>query len=295
MAKILVVDDSDTDREMIGALLEGEGHDVYFAREGGQALEEIEQAPPDILVTDLFMPEIDGFELVVRLRESNPRLPVILVTSRGSEETATRALREGAASYVPKRELQSALADTVDEVLDAVIQERERFNVMRGMARYEASFVLESHRERFQPLISYLQEHLALLGLCENGQLTRIGVALGEAMINAAEHGNLELDSHLREIDRDAYLEQGRQRREQPPYSERRVRVDATITRDEATFVVRDEGNGFDPTSLPDPTDPKNLLKASGRGIMLMRTFMDEVIFNVIGNEVTLIKRRPEG
>ena len=59
----------------------------------------------------------------------------------------------------------------------------------------------------------------------------------------------------------------------------------------EAVFVVRDEGPGFDPNSLPDPTDPENLLKPSGRGIMLIRTFMDAVSFNEKGNEVTMVKR----
>ena len=56
--------------------------------------------------------------------------------------------------------------------------------------------------------------------------------------------------------------------------------------------MVRDEGNGFDPTILPDPTDPANLEKSSGRGILLMRTFMDEVVFNEVGNEVQMLKRR---
>jgi anti-sigma regulatory factor (Ser/Thr protein kinase) len=63
------------------------------------------------------------------------------------------------------------------------------------------------------------------------------------------------------------------------------------MSRDEALFVVRDEGQGFDPDALPDPTDPANLEKASGRGILLMRAFMDSIIFNSVGNSVTLVKR----
>ena len=55
-------------------------------------------------------------------------------------------------------------------------------------------------------------------------------------------------------------------------------------------YVVKDEGPGFDPTILPDPTNAENLLNVSGRGITLMRTFMDEVTFNDRGNEVTMRK-----
>jgi anti-sigma regulatory factor (Ser/Thr protein kinase) len=78
------------------------------------------------------------------------------------------------------------------------------------------------------------------------------------------------------------------------PYAERRVQVTARIDPEEALFVVRDEGNGFNPDDLPDPTNAENLLKPSGRGVMLIRTFMDEVSFNDKGNEITMIKRHAD-
>ncbi len=58
--------------------------------------------------------------------------------------------------------------------------------------------------------------------------------------------------------------------------------------------MIRDQGRGFDPNSLPDPTDPANLEKAAGRGVLLMRSFMDEVSYNDRGNSVTLVKRRSD-
>jgi anti-sigma regulatory factor (Ser/Thr protein kinase) len=64
------------------------------------------------------------------------------------------------------------------------------------------------------------------------------------------------------------------------------------MSRLEAVFVVRDEGPGFDPTSLPDPTDPINLERVSGRGLLLIQTFMDHVEHNETGNQITMIKRR---
>ena len=67
--------------------------------------------------------------------------------------------------------------------------------------------------------------------------------------------------------------------------------MEVRLSRDKAVFVVRDEGPGFDPTGLPDPTDPANLDKVTGRGILLMQAFMDQVAFNARGNEVTMIKQ----
>ena len=71
-----------------------------------------------------------------------------------------------------------------------------------------------------------------------------------------------------------------------------RAFVRAELSRTEAAYVVRDEGPGFNPHGLPDPRDAANLEKASGRGLFLIRTFMDEVRYNASGNEITLIKRR---
>jgi anti-sigma regulatory factor (Ser/Thr protein kinase) len=105
-------------------------------------------------------------------------------------------------------------------------------------------------------------------------------------------HGNLELDSELRQGDGKAYEALMQERLKQEPYRSRKLYVHLKLTRDEARFVLRDEGPGFDVSKLPDPTDPENLLKPSGRGILLMRLFLDEVRHNEVGNEITLAFRR---
>ena len=104
-------------------------------------------------------------------------------------------------------------------------------------------------------------------------------------------HGNLEITSAERTGDREAYRVLLADRLRTSPYCERTVDVQAKVTPEEAVFIIRDQGPGFDPHNLPDPTDPENLEKASGRGILLMRTFMDSVDFNRAGNEVTMVKR----
>lgn len=291
MVKALVVDDSKVDRLMVGGLLEKDGEiEVFYASDGKEALAKIEESLPDLVITDLVMPELDGLELVGEIRKRFPLVPVILCTSKGSEQTAVEALQRGASSYVPKRLLASDLRETVDQVLSSSAQQRCRSEVMESMVRCDTTFEIKNDRRLFSPLISYLQECLANLGALDEAERTRIGVALEEALVNAAEHGNLELDSALRSSDRRAYVELADQRRACEPYCDRRVYVEAHLSRSEARFVVRDEGSGFDPGTLPDPRDPENLLKVSGRGVLIMRTFMDDVRFNPDGNEVTLIK-----
>lgn len=82
------------------------------------------------------------------------------------------------------------------------------------------------------------------------------------------------------------------ERRNAAPYKSRKIHVSVSVASDRGEFVIRDEGPGFDPSELPDPTAPTNLEKPSGRGLLLMRTFMDDVAYNSQGNQVTLVKHR---
>jgi anti-sigma regulatory factor (Ser/Thr protein kinase) len=140
------------------------------------------------------------------------------------------------------------------------------------------------------PLVSYVQQGCVHMGLCDATECTRIGVALEEALANALFHGNLEVHSVLREADERAYWALVRRRLQESPYQDRRIQFRALLMRTQAIFEIHDQGPGFDPSSLPDPTDPANLEKACGRGVLLMRTFMDEVAYNSAGNTVTLTK-----
>ncbi|MBN2473973.1 MAG: response regulator [Pirellulales bacterium] len=293
MANILVVDDSTVDRHLVGGLLQEDlDWTIEYAADGAEALGKIELREPDLVVTDLVMPQLDGLELVTAVRGKHPLVPIILITSRGSEEIAVEALQRGAASYVSKRALGANLLDTVRRVLAVSSHRRSQSRLMECMTYSNSAFTLDNDSSLFGPLVTYLQEEVTQLGLCDETECTRIGVALEESLVNALYHGNLEVASELRERDDEAYGALVRQRRCETPYRDRRIYVEAALSRDQARVVVRDEGSGFDPSTLPDPTDPNNLERVSGRGVLLMRTFMDEVVYNDVGNSVTLTKRR---
>jgi len=264
---------------------------VEYAADGAEATRKIEQAAPDLIVTDLVMPEMDGLQLVKTIRSRFPFVPVILMTSQGTEEIAIEALREGAASYVPKRRLGQDLLETVHSLLVATAGRRGHARLMGRMSRIEFALALETDLTLVDPFVQYLQDNVADLGICDIADRTRIAVAVKEALLNAIYHGNLELGSKRREEDMREFLALATERSQEAPYRDRRVFVETKLSHQEAVFVVRDEGTGFDPSLLPDPTDPANLEKLSGRGVPLMRMLMDEVAYNSAGNEVTLVKR----
>ncbi len=296
MSTVLIVDDSAIDRSLAGGLLRRmPGVQVEFAVNGQDAWEKIEQHQPDLVLTDLIMPEMDGLELVAKVVSERPLIPIILMTGRGSEETAVRALKAGAASYVPKSALSTLLVETVEGVFEAAREEQCEVRLMSCLTCSDTMFTLGNDATMIGPLINYLHRTIRSIGLCDQAGGIRVCVALEEAINNALFHGNLEISSQLRTSDSDAYRALVKQRSAMAPFNKRSIHVQAKFTKEYGTFIVRDDGPGFDPDALPDPTDPENIEKASGRGLLLMRTFMDSVDFNDVGNQVTMVKRVDNG
>jgi CheY-like chemotaxis protein len=290
---LLLVDDSPVDQRLIQDLIARQlGWEVVAARDAGEALERLRDRFVSIVLTDLVMPGMDGLQLLRLIREEFPRLPVVLITAYGSEELAIRALREGVANYVPKRALGRDLVRALVEVADAVDAGVHEERLLGCLQEVEKRFDLGNDPSLVPPLVSHLQQYFSPLALGDENARLRVGIALEEALLNGMYHGNLEVGSELREDGSLAYYEAAARRRTLPPYRDRRLHLEAHLTRDRARFVVRDEGPGFDTASLPDPTDPANLEKCSGRGLLLIRTFMDEVCYNPSGNQITMIKRR---
>ena len=289
MASILVVDDSAADREMAGHLLEQASWRVLYAEHGRDALARMRAHAVDLVLTDVVMPELDGLAFVEHAKVDHPLVPVVLMTARGSEELAARALEAGAASYVPKKLLVRDLVEVVRRMLD-VFRERKSDTRLLGHLR-AATFVLENDLDMLSALVSYLTRVLRDSGRFDESECHRLSTALDEALTNACYHGNLEVRSEIREHDVRAYRALARERRLAAPWRDRRIHVSMGLESDAVRFVVRDEGRGFDVADVRDPTRPEQLERPTGRGIFLMKTFVDDVRYNATGNQVTLLKR----
>ena len=292
MPTILVADDCAEDRKRIGAILEQDRNlrAVYVAN-GAEALVQFETEKPDLLLTDLQMPKMDGLDLIRAVRQKCSSTPIVVMTSHGSQELAAEALASGAASYVPKSEADNELLNTVQHVL-TLSTRRSVPPLPAELKQIHRVYVIHNDSQLITSLVGHLQENLVQIGLCDASEQIRFGVAIEEALINAMIHGNLEIDSNVKEQDPAQFDILVQQRRLEEPYKDRKIEVEIQLSAEQAVVTIGDQGQGFDPSTLPDPTDPENLEKISGRGVLLMRSFMDEVQFNPSGNQVTLIKRK---
>lgn len=298
MTTVLVVDDSAVDRRLVGGLLERDGRwGLAFANNGSEALAQMKQAQPDLVITDMIMPEMDGLELVTAARLFHPGVPVVLITAHGNEALALEALERGAASYVPKSQLADKLSSTVERVLGLSRADRSQKRLIECLHGSQFSFCLDNDPSLVDALVDLVQGLVLGMGLADTAGRVRVGMALEQALLNALYHGNLEITADQRQEARESMME-GRpetlidQRRTQEPYASRRIQVAIDVSPEEARFTVRDDGPGFDTSRLPPRDDPRVLEEEGGRGLVLMRSFMDEVAFNERGNEVTMLKRR---
>ena len=149
-ARILVVDDEPRMGEAIALALGRAGHDCETHGSGAAALAALERRSADVVVSDWRMPEMDGLELLRRIRERNPRLPVILLTAYGSVPSAVAAMREGAFDYITKPFDNDELRAIVDRALALTRLERENRYLRQEVAsRYTPeSMVAESPQSK---------------------------------------------------------------------------------------------------------------------------------------------------
>lgn len=296
MNYMLIVDDSPMDSHLARSLLEKQFHErIKFAANGWEALEQIEEQLPLIVITDLQLPELDGLQLTERIHQRFPTVPVILMTAHGSEDVAAEALARGAVDYVPKSMLATELCHAVSSVLAMSAAGPRDQSIQRFLRRQEFQFDLDNDPNLIAPVVSHLRDVARHIQLVGETQAMRLAKALTEALRNAMFHGNLELTAAEWEAARSdpTASEIVKQRLTDPQYARRQVMVSASISAYFAQFSIRDEGRGFDTELVPDlASNPAQLANNQRRGLVLIQAFCDEVHFNARGNEITMTKCR---
>lgn len=291
MANILVVEDSAVQAKHVEMVLRKSGHAVALAGNGAEGYAALQRGLPDIVLTDMHMPAMNGLELVRLVRSEFPQVPIILTTDQGNEELAVEALRAGAASYIPKRNLARDVVELLEDVLSIAASRKKHTLFLGKLTAVENRFELENDTDLVSQVVGHVEALMQQLEVFDPSDRMRIGMAVHEACVNAIVHGNLEIGSELKAGDWDAYHNAIAARQKQSPYQSRRVKVMIRVSRGPYLQVrIKDQGKGFDPAKLPDPTDPENLVKASGRGLLLIRTFFDSVTHAANGTEITMTK-----
>ncbi len=118
MPKILIIDDEKPIRNTLREILQYEKFEVDEAGDGAEGIKKAEEGGYDLVLCDIKMPKMDGLEVLARLLEYNPDLPVVMISGHGTIETAVDAIRKGAYDYIAKPPDLNRLLVTVRNALD---------------------------------------------------------------------------------------------------------------------------------------------------------------------------------
>jgi len=139
MAKqILVVDDEDCIRQSLNGILKDEGYEVLEAKDGLQALKQIEADPPELVLLDIWMPGMDGMEVLERMKGQIPNLPVIMISGHGNIELAVKAVKLGAYDFIEKPlSLEKVLLTVNNALLFSKLEQENRALRQEIQRKYE--------------------------------------------------------------------------------------------------------------------------------------------------------------
>jgi len=130
---ILVVDDDPIIRKSLRELLRLEGYDVDTAADGNEALKRLEQSPVDVVLTDVKMPAVDGFQLLAKIKASSPDIVVILITGYGTIEDAVNGIKAGAYEYVTKPLNDDEIKLVINKSLEQMRLRKENESLKRSL------------------------------------------------------------------------------------------------------------------------------------------------------------------
>ncbi len=295
---IVVIDDEELIRYSLQKKLTRFGYNVISLDKAEDALYLLknEKEDIDLVITDIKLRKMDGIELLQHLNMLDEPLPVLIITGQGNIEDAIRALRYGARDFIRKPFDINEVASIVRSILRGE-QEKQLADVFGQFMGYEKRIFTIPVDTSLCNVISYeLTRNLPAVGLCNRTTAENVSLALREAISNAMFHGNLEIPSYVREQSGiKGFNEEIERRKNVKRYRDRTVTINYELTKDYVEYVIEDEGPGFDYQSLPDPRNPENFFKDSGRGLLIIQVHMDEIDWNGQGNVIRLRKYRIDG
>ena len=273
MSKILIVDDDRTTRHVLRRVLTAAGFTTTVAKDGVEALKLLRARRYDLLLLDVWMPRMNGLDLLTQLRSRKTRPRVVVMTSDDAPETLLKAVREQAYQYVNKPIEPKALLQTVRDVLKA--QAPPPIEVVSARPEWVELVVpcTRDAAERIQNVVTQLDAHL------DPELRESIAYAFRELLLNAVEWGG-KLDPS------------------------RKVRISCLRAKRMLIYRIADPGSGFNIENLPhaaighEPEEPiahvlvreAKGLRPGGFGLLMVRASVDELLYNEKRNEVVFVK-----
>jgi len=274
MKRILVADDDRATRHMLKSVLGEAGFEVVVAVDGTAALKKLRAGGFDLLLTDVWMPGMNGLDLLARLRKEPDHPRTIVMTSDDTSEVMLRAIREQAYHYMRKPMDPGALVELVNDALSAK-PSSSPIEVVSAVPHW-IELLVPCELEAVARITGFMAQIKSELS---DEDREHVGFAFRELLTNAIEWGG-KLDPN------------------------QKVRISYLKTKRMIQYRIADPGMGFrdeelSHAALNNPEDDPMLhsevrrqkgLRPGGYGLFMARDLVDELLYNEVRNEVVLVK-----
>ena len=257
--KILILDDHDDLKTLLTDEFGKRDYVIRSTENRDEAVDLIESEDFDLIVTDL-----DGEHLIATKNGNSAEiecLPEEITPTRSN----IKAFKLCISNFKTEQNSEEELKYFVETILNLKARCVDKKEAIQDLHE-KIEFEVPSYVSLMHDILDYLMKRVEKSGVV-NPETSNLFVALDEAFVNAVKHGNKY-------------------------NAEKLVRIVAEVSKDEARFTIEDEGEGFNVNEIPDPRNPENLFKTSGRGVLFIYNIMDEVKYNERGNRLTMIKKK---
>ncbi len=290
MKKILIIDDEHPVRDVLKIALTEKSYTVVEAADGKQGIQVFKDSLPDIVLTDVQMPELSGIEVTKKIKEIKADADVIIMTGYGTEELIIEALRAGASNYIKKPVSFNELFNIINNLI-IKRENRKRFIVNKDIVVSEKKTMLvDNDISKVWGIVNQVLFNIP--SYINESVVEGMKVGLYEILVNAIEHGNLGItyDEKEEALNNNTYSALIKKRLREAEENSRKVNIQSMIENEKLTVEVNDQGSGFDFKNRSTTSDPEMILSIHGRGILLTSLYFDKLEYKEPGNRVILGK-----
>lgn len=266
--RILIIDDHDDLATALREKYSQLGHEVVIIESRREALNAPKIENFDLVITDLD----DSEKFVTTMNQKNgngseclPEVETAVAATAAANHTESVKAFKICGTNFRRDEFNE---DELKTLVEIALNYKTKFVDQREIVQHlheNIEFELPSVISLMHTVLDYLIRRVEKVGVVRS-ENSNLFIALDEAFVNAVKHGN-KFDTR------------------------KNIKITADVSTKEARFTIEDEGEGFDVSAVPDPCDPENLFKTSGRGVLFIYNIMDEVKYNERGNRLTMIKK----
>ncbi len=288
--KILIVEDDTSSRIFLENMLAENGYQYRSAINGLDGLSVFKEFQPDLVISDIQMPVMDGLEMIEKIFEQNPETIIIITTVLGSQDNSIKAFHLGASNYL-KKPVEAMNLLPLLKKYKAILGSKSSNTTPLGNILYKKfRIVFKTDIKKIPQIV----DRLLIETVCNLNNNDRINTELGlvELITNAFEHGNLEisLKDKTKALENNQLEALYQSKMEDERLASRGITIDFTKDKTGCEWEITDDGNGFDWENLPDPTAAENIMELNGRGIFISSFLFDEIEYSGKGNTVRVKK-----